>query len=547
MPELVKLPDKPDEAHFLISQKAADNLGRLVDGNGLKAEQVRLAKHETLVHQLPGSITIQIKPEIIESVTKGNLPRGKACGGRDGARLEAEAQAAKLALDPNVHSEMMQYIDKDQGKGFGIDLFKLPLASASEEYSASTQCGKCAGQMFTSCVRCNMTGSITCGTCSGQGAQACQACYGSGTYAQGTGGRVPCVRCNATGRITCMQCNGQRQMRCTFCQGAARIACVECDQTGWWTYVYSVSFHADGHFVLDRQQIPQEVMEIIDHIGVRKLATDKYIEVFRLNLQPKLNEIGVPMVAFLPIARAEFTVEGKAYPATVAGLIGRILIIDPLIDHAIKPGINALFKLSKGPMATEALVDQACKYRLIRNTLAGLSHQSKKQVYQQLKRDYPVGLSDKYANAAVKYAGVAVLTLSKGPRKKGLLVGTLLSAVMAAAYFMVPLRTPLVAMMAQSNHQKHMLGIDLLVWVLGWAAAVMTIKFMAAAALKKTLPDNARAGKSGLPSAGNEGLLAIATSFAAWIACAASAPVKPGWILTILKAAGLAGTAATGG
>ena len=215
--------------------------------------------------------------------------------------------------------------------------------------------------------------------------------------------------------------------------------------------------------------------------------------------------------------------------------------------HAIKPGINALFKLSKGPMATEALVDQACKYRLIRHTLSALSHQSKKQVYQQLKREYPVGLSDKYANAAVKYAGVAVLTLSKGPRKKGLLVGTLLAAVLSAAYFMVPLRGPLLTMMAQKGMQKHMLGVDLIVWALGWVAAVMVIKFMAAAALKKILPDTAQTGKGGLPSAGNEGMLAIATSFAAWVACAAAAPVKPDWILAILKAAGLAGAAASGG
>lgn len=546
MPELVKLPEKPDEAHFQISQKAAENLGRLVDGNGLKAEQVRLSKHETLVHQLPGAITIKIKPEITENVMKGNMARGKSCGGRDGAKLEADAQASKLALDPNVHREMMQFIDKDAGQGFGIDLFKLPLASASEDFSASTQCGKCAGNMFLSCVRCNTSGSIACGTCNGQGAQSCQACYGSGQYTQGGGTRVPCARCNASGRITCMQCNGQRQMRCTFCQGAGRIGCVECDQTGWWTYIYSVMYHAEGIFALDRHQIPQDVLEVIDHIGVRKLATDKYIEVFRLNLQPKLNEIGVPMVAFLPIARAEFTVEGKAYPATVAGLIGRILTIDYIIDHAIKPGINALFKLSKGPMATEALVDQACKYRLIRQALTGVSHQSKKQVYQQIVKQYPVGLSDKYAKAAVKYAGIAVLALSRGPRKKGLLIGTGLAAALAAVYFVAPVRSQVLAALAQGGHAKHVLGADIAVWLLGYAAAVLTIKFMAGAALKKILPDNVNTGKGGLPSAGNEGLLALVTSFAAWAVCAFAAPVKPEWVIAVLKAAGI-GVAATGG
>ena len=53
-----KIPDSPAEEHFNICQAAAVFLGRLADGNGLKPNQLRLARHDTAVHQLPASVTV---------------------------------------------------------------------------------------------------------------------------------------------------------------------------------------------------------------------------------------------------------------------------------------------------------------------------------------------------------------------------------------------------------------------------------------------------------------------------------------------------------
>ncbi|TAL32775.1 MAG: hypothetical protein EPN97_09780 [Alphaproteobacteria bacterium] len=535
MSEPDKVPQQPDEIHFQICQRAAETLGRLVDGNGLKADQVRLSRHETLVHQVPGYIHVELKPDISKKQYKGNVPRGKVLGGADGVHMEAAGLVRDFVKDINVITQVVQEIKKDEGKGFGMENFTVPLPATAKEFSVVEKCLKCNGNQFYQCVRCHSQGHVPCQGCNAQGYAPCPQCHGSGQYQQPGGGQGPCNRCNAQGRIQCLQCNGQRNMKCGACNGQGRIDCTECDRSGFWTNVYQLAFHADGEFVIDRQQVPPDVLAVIDTLGVRNLATKGLAQIFRTGVESKEKFITIPYLAFLPIAQAEFTIEGKPYPAMIAGLPGRIMSIQPVLDTAIKPGINALYKLSKGPMAAQALVDQACRFRLIRQVLTGLSKQSKNQVYKALTAEYPVGLSDKYAKATIRYANDAVLAIGRGPRLKGLLAGTAGAALLAAIYFMGPVRPQLLQSMIQSGHKNHMFLPDLAVWGLGYLAALYAIKFLAAGGLKKFLPDDVQSEAKGLPSAGEHGLYAIGATLAVWAAMAFAAPVKPEWILSLLS------------
>jgi hypothetical protein len=529
-----KVPEQPDEIHFQICQRAAEALGRIVDGNGLKADQVRLARHETLVHQVPGYIHIELKPDITHKQLKGNMPVGKVLGQKESVHQEAAGVIRDVVKDNNIINQLVQEIKKDEGKGFGMENFTVPLPAIAKEFSVIEKCLKCGGQQFYQCTRCSTTGQVPCQACQAQGYSQCNQCFGSGQYQQGGGQRVPCTRCNATGRIQCLTCNGQRNLRCTVCNGQGRIGCTECDRSGFWTNVYRLVFHADGTFVIDRQQVPEDVLSVIDYLGVRNLATKGLAQIFRVGVQTKEKDITIPYLAFLPIANAEFTVEGKPYPAKIAGLPGRILTIQPILDTSIKPGINALYKLSKGPMAAEALVEQACRFRLIRTVLTGLTKGSKKYVYQTLTKEYPVGLSDKYAKATINYADKAVLAIGKGPRLKGLIAGSAASAVLSAIYYLGPLRGQLASDMTQSGHGKHMFLPDLFIWGAGYIITLAAIKFLAAGALKKLLPGEVQSEERGLPSAGEQGYMAIGTTFFAWLVLAFLAAQRPNWLDAIL-------------
>jgi len=525
------LPEHPAEIHFQIGQKAADRLGRLVEGNGLKAEQVRLARHETLVHQIPGAITVELKHDIVKGQLKGKRAFGLVLGAEGDVAAQGVTLAAESSANASVQQEILQHIGKDPVGGWGIKAFRLNLAGTRKQFSVVEDCTKCKGEGKYACNVCNQSGAVGCGACGAQGLSACPSCNGSGMVQQADGSQVPCQRCNGGGKITCTTCQGARQLRCNACKGHGSVGCTECDQSGSWTNTYEVTLHAEGAFDLDRQHLPADVIAVIDKLGLRQLAAEKHAEIFHLVPVAEGNKLIVPYLAFLPLANVELSVEGRAYPAAIAGLNGQVLSIEPLLDGTIKPGINALFKLSKGPLAAEALVNQACRFRLIREALAGLSKQSKRGVYQKLVKDYPLILSDKYAKATVKYASMALLALSKGPRVKGMIGGSLLGIALSAGYYL-----GLRAGIAGALKPAIANGVDLGILLAASVAAFLTVKITAARALKRMLPDGVTGSTgAGLPPAGQEGLMAIAIVALGWLALAFFAQPHPGWVEVFLK------------
>lgn len=532
-------PAAPAEIHFAISQKAAATLGSRVDGNGLKAQQVLLARHETLVHQVPGAVTVRLKPEIVKSQLKGKHPQGQVLDSYAAVLSHSEGDIAALLGGRDVQQEILQATGKLPGQGFGMEPLTLALHTAKKEFSSIDMCLKCNGATFLPCNPCNATGKIPCKACNGQGFVSCQTCFGSGQVQQHDGSAGPCPQCQSTGKIQCLACQGLKTMICTACQGQCKTGCTECGQSGFLTHLYQVVYKASLLFEPDLRQTPPDVRQIIDKLGVKQLATEGHAEIFRQPPEIRENAIYIPFIALLPVAQAEFSIEGKPCPATVAGLRGRILQIDPVLDALVKPGIKALQSMSKGPLASQNLIDTACKYRLIRETLSDLTRRPKKAVYQKLVRDYPLILSAKYANATIHYANMALLSIGTGPRNKGLLAGTALSALLAAGYYLTPARGRILAALLQKNISQHIFLLDVAVWLLGWAIAVLTIKFIAAQAFRKLLPDSIQTGKNDLAAAGHQGLWALPASLAAGLLIALFSAAKPEWMLPVLKSLGV--------
>ena len=528
-PDLIQLPSGAEALHRSIAQKAALTLGRLVDGNGLKEGQIRLAREETYICRIPASITVRLATEIITKRVKGQAAQGAVVNSSAEAVAVAGALEKGLLKEPDVLQEINVALKNDPGQGFGMEPLSLRLATQKNIFSAINTCPQCQGSASLSCMSCNGSGSMPCTTCAGSGFSSCRWCNGTGQVLGQVGSYVQCMHCQG-GRTPCPTCRGSMSITCSNCRGQGRTACAECGQTGFVTEIYQVNSIARCTFDTDWRDVPPEARNAANKLGVRELATAKHAEIIWQPSIARPDDIYIPCVAFLPIARAEFTAEGQSFPVLIAGLQGRIIEIEPLLDKHVKPGISALMKLSKGPMARQALIDTACKYRLIRQVLAGLTRSSKKNVYQRLCKGYPQVLSDKYARATVKYAASAMNTLSAGPRYKGLAAGTLLTVLPATIYYLTPLRHFLLARLAQ-----HILAVDIAVWLAGWGIAVYAIKLMTGRALKTLLPGTVSMKTGALPPAGMQGLAALLTTGLVCFAIAASAVDKPIWILYIFK------------
>lgn len=319
-------------------------------------------------------------------------------------------------------------------------------------------------------------------------------------------------------------------MTCPTCKGKGETGCTDCGQTGFWTNNYDVSWQAKGGFEQSNNDLPPDVLKIVSGISLVGLGTGGHAEISSLPPQIEGQKLIFPLTALFPVAKVDFSVEGKIHTATIAGLHGKIIEIDPFLDTVIKPGINALYKLSKGPMAFQALVDQACKYRIIRDTISGISRDPKKKVYQKLIQDYSGVLSDKYARALIKYTSTALELITAGTRKKALIAGTLLSALIAGGYYLTPLRDIL-----HAPFGRYIIIADVAVWIAGFTAALFLIKIRASKTLHRILPQTVKVAATALPAAGVQGYWAFLTSFIASSIVAGFAKTPPDWIAALLQ------------
>ncbi len=506
-PDLI--PEEPGPAHFEIAKTAARVLGTIAEGNGMTADQLRVAKHETVVQRLAGDIFVEITPDPAHSQLKGRQTRGQVVGSKANAISDAKAAAEKFLGVERIQKEIIEMLHKRPARGWGEKAYKFKLTEKAQDYS-----------VIDRCTACNGTGSGTCTACNGHGSQDCVNCRGQGVVQRDDGSREGCGTCNGSGHVRCSRCNSTGQ-----------INCGECDHSGYTTHIYHIGWQATADFVFERQGLPPEALKAVDALGVVALALDEHAEIFREAAVVRDHKLAIPFIAFLPLSAAEFSVGGKTWPAFVAGLRGYVLEIDPFLDPLVKPGIAALQKLSKGPMAAAALMETACKYRLLRSVLSGLSHHNRKWVYHKIIKDYPLVLSDKYARASIKYASTALMSLSNGPRRNGLIVGTILSAGISAFWFAGGGRVAAAPILAQQGLSQHMIGADIAVYLLCLGLSVLTIKLVAAAKLKKLLPESLQVKDSGLPPAGDMGAWAILTVAAVFLAAAVVGAPKPEWIV----------------
>lgn len=539
MSRLEQLPAEPSEEHFLIPQKGLKDLANMLDGNGVKVEQVRLSRHDTQVHLVHAAMVVELKPDMTVAQRSGKQPTGKTMPNKEAVMQEAAAQGRILVTDANVQAEIGEFIDKKPGRSFGEKSLRFKINSAHETYCVVDKCLKCNGATTNPCGTCHASGMAPCTGCAGQGYTQCPVCYGAGQQQRADGSRVPCTKCSGSSRVVCMTCSGSKSLRCAVCNGNGRTSCTECDRSGYWTHIYEAHWHAEATFELDRRETLPEVVEVAELLGVQKIATEGHAEILRLTPEISQDKLVLPYVALLPVSQVEFSVVGKNHPAVVAGLHGKIIEIEPLLDTMIKPGVSALVKLSKGPLAAGALVASACRFKLIRQVLAGLAHHSKGHVYGKLLREYPLLVTDKFAKATIRYADMALLALAEGPRWKGLGVGTAGAAALFAGYFMTAAREALHGTLVSQKMEQHMLAADVLVWAIGCGIAFLTIKIFAAAALKKILPANVQVNDRGLPAAGRQGWISMPVVFVVWLGIAFAGAPRPDWLSLILQKLGI--------
>lgn len=304
---------------------------------------------------------------------------------------------------------------------------------------------------------------------------------------------------------------------CAACTSTPQQSCAICAGSGESTTVYTARYSAEISFTLWRQGADVVALEAIEKLGIKNVGVNDLGDIFIMPLAQEGSRLRAACVAFIPVSKIEFSLEGRFVTAIVAGKKSTIVSLDPILDKFIKPGVAALLKLSRGPLAVDSLVSMAMKYRLVRQTMQSLLVYPRKAVYLQLQRDYPIGVSDKYLRAAVKYAAAAQDALMVEPRRQGLRLGLIASIALSFGYLLFAR-----GMITDAN-----LAMAADVACIG-ILSVMTI-FIIRLRASQRITAITRAAKPPrqLPSMGREGMKAPVLVTLAFLAAAVIVPTKP--------------------
>src|SRR5690606_25195527 len=111
--------------HFLIPEKALKDLSLMLDGNGVKAAQVRMLRHETIVHQIPGTLVVTLKPDISTKQLKGKQSVGEVHGSKPQVMSDALALGGTLVANETVQQEVLESTAAKPGQSFGTEPYKF--------------------------------------------------------------------------------------------------------------------------------------------------------------------------------------------------------------------------------------------------------------------------------------------------------------------------------------------------------------------------------------------------------------------------------------
>lgn len=522
----IRLPEPSEqEAAQLLENTIATarkQLETLVDGNGLHKSAVRVSEKTLKLDVISLEAKGRLIPVDQETTLPGKQTKGLVLTDRRALKTTVDEQIENLEKD-DKHRQLI-YLKMKELK-FGIDGEQTVAFEAPPlEFSFIEDCAPCKGQGKSTCQACQGRGQEPCTKCKATGQITCFNCRGLKKIQGPDGHKEECTECQGFGMTPCPNCRESKYLPCKACQQTGTQSCKDCNGSGTQTTLITVSFKLQ---VSGKISVPPEMdvlyqkarerytdTGLIDKGHIQFKDTDHIVE-------SENGYLYATLAGYIPHGTISFSLNGKRVDADVFGVKGALFTDDLFLDSLVKSGISALNKIARGPMATGALFQQARSYRMLRDITNQVSSQSRRKILYQIRKDYPIGLSDKYAKIAVKLADDAMRKVMVKPRWTGCLIGIGLFGALIGAWFHLGLRPEGL----QNGDLNLQIFADVTLLGLGVVATGYLIKFLTRNTLQKILnkaPDR-------LPAAGDQSLIAFAALLLIFLVAGATSPADPLW------------------
>lgn len=379
-----------------LAKKSLAALRKLLAGNGVKPDRLTLEQEEHGIYTLHGVLALTLDTARTHRQEAGRPSGAHVFATKPEMDAEIERACAELMQSPQALAVVEKTLLNTPSGGFGSHNAVMPVKGLHFDFATLSSCPTCQGKGKGGCPVCQGQGRTPCPQCRGQREEWCGHCRGTG-FQNGDRSQSRCTYCNGQGKTRCLRCNAQGFVPCQPCGGTGHSHCKTCRGAGEMAEVVGLDFTWKSRFMPYAADVPRAVSHLIAQGSLEIMATKGHISPrtmgSRLARPPQLDpNMPAPppepatqywhYEAQIPWCEVTFKLGQAAFPVTAAGNKGRINSCPAFLDK-IAP---------KAPrLQNEALS-------------AALRHGMNKRAMLDLKRLYPVGLSDRAIQDVLKAA-----------------------------------------------------------------------------------------------------------------------------------------------
>lgn len=474
-----------------LAQKALKKIRALCRGNGVEEDSVQIKSARGEMIRCEAITHLELHPEITHSRKKGRVQVGVVC--------ENPAQIQKAINDITVEAikkdETRKYLAKmlldRPDKGFAMHAEYINVDPLNQEFCVHAPCGDCGGHAVVSCNRCGGHRREVCPQCHGRTLTPCTFCHGKG-FTQGPDGKqVQCNRCFGQRQVACTLCQKTGTVACRQCKGTGNTKCNSCGGAGFYTDITHVAVRLKTLFEIDRAALPHPAVKIIEDNGPQ-MAANGHIKINAEQVKREDGGLAIQYETAFPYGDIEFSVNGKPLKAHLFGFKGKLLKLPNFVDNLVEGNFALLMQAASGHGNPASNIRKASKTRFIGEALLASVTLPPKKAMMSLKRKYPMGASNDLLKDAIILSNKALANATRKTRFGGLGAGLAVTALIDAAYFISPLREPIISNINPALPN----AVDLLLVILGGFMSYKAAGYMAKRPLQKALgplmPDSQR-------------------------------------------------------
>lgn len=493
---------------------AQQKIRTLVDGNGVKGEDVQFLHFEGVTLQFLATTKLQFKFKTLERVEMGKKGGNiTLLSGPQQIRDEIAKQEQRITHRGDLIKRVQTHLvesRKDMGYGLDGQMVKLPFLYT--DYVCHEPCNTCRTKGNVMCQRCNGQGYEKCTKCHGQGLELCTLCHGN-KFVMGPKGRQQCTKCHGRGKCSCSLCHERMKIQCRICKTKGSTTCTVCNGHAWNSRIYTLEIDAMPSFWYDKDNVQERVGDVIQEMGSKLVEHAKIQAILKTEddkeHEDKRDFVEIPYIVQLPYAELRYSINSQIYNTMIFGNQHELKYVPYIIDKLIKSPLTRLQEAAENRGNVAEKVQNAAQYRALRLAILAAARMPLAKAAKKVKHEYPHGLQNDTIKTMVTCADQALKNITRRPRQIGFIAGLLLMPLLYGLYFYGGIRPPVVAALQDPVH--HLVA-DFCIFLAGLGTGILAIKLVGKKALVDALKGIIPAGKekSFMPKTGKAGYRLIA-------------------------------------